>query len=59
MSTENATAIEPVDATALVDASMRSLRPASIRFRIAVAVLSVIVAVGLVAWVVQLRQAWA
>jgi len=56
VSTEAAPAVEPVDTTALVETAMRSLRPASWRFRIAIAVLSVIVTVGLVAWVVQLRQ---
>lgn len=41
---------------AVIDASMRSLRKASLKFWITIAILGTIVAVGIVAWIVQLRN---
>jgi Ni/Fe-hydrogenase subunit HybB-like protein len=40
----------------LIEDSMRSLRKSSLKFWAAIAVLSIVVAVGIVAWVIQLRQ---
>ena len=41
---------------AVIDASMRSLRKASLKFWIAIAVLGTIVAIGIAAWIVQLQN---
>ena len=39
-----------------IESSMRSLRKASLKFWVAITVLSAIVAVGIAAWVLQLQQ---
>lgn len=49
----------PVQGSEIVEAAMRPLRKAGRRFWIAIAVLSVIVAFGIVAWIYQLQQGMA
>jgi len=41
---------------AVVDSALRSLRGASVKFWVAIALLSILVGLGVVAWIVQLQQ---